>query len=324
MPALPETKSKTALAVDKAQEAAQRPRHGYRLAAGSANDPCDRKLWLTFRWATAPEIFDAQKLRIFETGREYERRIMGWLAAGGLSIVEFEGVKDDGSPKQIGVSFALGHGYGYLDGEATNVPEAPNLVHVVEVKSHKASSWAALKSQGVEKSKPEHYGQTQIYMHKRGLNRALYAAVCKDTDEFDTWRIEYDLEFCTRLELRLERIAFADYPPPRIHDDPTKYPCTFCRQAPVCHGVAWPETNCRTCLFITATKGGGWFCERLQLPLNREEQELGCGSHLYLPSLVPGEQIDADPDGTWVDYRLADGTTFRNEPKTDGEQHAST
>lgn len=321
MPALPETRSRTAIAVDAAQEADQKPRHGYRLAAGGVNAPCDRQIWLSFRWATAPEVFTAKTLRIFETGREYERRVMRWLAQGGLSIVEYEGVKDDGTPKQIGVSFAQGHGYGFLDGEATNVPDAPAVVHVVEVKSHNAKSWAALKARGVEASKPEHYGQFQMYMHRRGLNRAVYAAVCKDSDEFDTWRIEYDLEFCTRLELRAERIAFADHPPARVSEDPTRYPCTFCRQAPICHRQAWPETNCRTCLFITATKGGGWLCERLQVELTREEQELGCGSHLYLPSLVPGEQIDAAPDGSWVDYRLNDGTIFRNQPTTEGEAH---
>lgn len=322
MPTLPEIRSKTGIAVDVAQEHAQKPRHGYRIPASLANDPCDRKLWLAFRWATPPEIFDAKTLRLFETGNEYERRIMSWLRQGGLSVVDYEGVDKQGKPKQIGVSFAAGHGFGYLDAEASNVPEAPSAIHVVEAKSHNAKSWADLKKNGVELSKPLHYGQFQIYMHKRGRTRALYAAVCKDTDDFETWRVDYDVDFCTRLELRAERIAFADHPPPRISDDPTFYLCGFCKQAPICRRVGWPETNCRTCLFITAQRGGNWFCERLQQTLTREEQELGCGSHLYLPSLVPGEQIDAAADGSWVDYRLPDGTIFRNEPQSTGEPHA--
>jgi len=311
------------IAVDRAIEAEQRPRHGLRIGAGIAGEACDRKLWLTFRWATAPEVFDAQRLRIFESGREYERRIMHWLGAGGLSVVEYEGVDRHGAPKQIGVSFSAGHGYGKLDGEASNVPEATATIHVVEAKSHNAKSWADLLAKGVALSKPDHYAQMQIYMHKRGRSRALYAAVCKDTDDFKTWRVEYDFDFCVRLETRIERIAFSDHAPRRISDDGSKWPCIICRQAPVCHFGAWAETNCRTCLFITALKGGDWFCERLQQTLTREEQELGCGSHLYLPDLVPGEQIDAASDGSWVEYRLSDGSTFRNQPKTQEDAHAA-
>jgi hypothetical protein len=32
--------------------------------------------------------------------------------------------------------------------------------------------------------------------------------------------------------------------------------------------------------------------------------------HLFLPALVPGEQIDADPEAETVTYRLSDGTTW--------------
>ena len=39
-----------------------------------------------------------------------------------------------------------------------------------------------LKAKGVEKSKPEHAAQMQVYMHLAGLERAFYLAVNKDTD----------------------------------------------------------------------------------------------------------------------------------------------
>jgi hypothetical protein len=44
--------------------------------------------------------------------------------------------------------------------------------------------------------------------------------------------------------------------------------------------------------------------------LSRRDQEAGCAAHLYIPDLVPGEQVDAGED--WVGYRLADGTTWRD------------
>ena len=45
-------------------------------------------------------------------------------------------------------------------------------------------------------------------------------------------------------------------------------------------------------------------------PLARREQEAGCAAHLYIPDLVPGEQVDAGED--WVSYRLPDGSAWRD------------
>ena len=35
-----------------------------------------------------------------------------------------------------------------------------------------------------------------------------------------------------------------------------------------------------------------------------------CPAHLFLPALVPGEQIDSDPEAETVTYRLRDGTNW--------------
>jgi hypothetical protein len=312
--ALPESVSKTVAAIDAAIEADQEGRHGYRIPAGGAGNACDRKLWYDFRWATMPEVFDAQKLRIFETGKVYETRLLAYLRKSGQEVVEFDGAKDDGTPKQIGISFARGHGFGYLDAETFNVPEAPTVWHVAELKSHKAKSYAYLLSQGVQKSKPEHFAQFQLYMHKRGRSRAQYVAVNKDTDEIKTWRFDYDFEFCAQLEARCERIAFSDWAPPRISEKPINFPCGFCRHADKCHGTEWPEINCRTCLHADVRDEGVWHCVRHAVDLSREDQNRGCGSHLFLPDLVPGEQIDANEAGEWVDYILHDdGKRWRDE-----------
>jgi hypothetical protein len=67
--------------------------------------------------------------------------------------------------------------------------------------------------------------------------------------------------------------------------------------------------NCRTCLHATPVDGG-WACERYQRSLSEAEQRAGCENHLYLPALVPGEQVDAGPD--WVEYLLPGGNRWRD------------
>ena len=50
--------------------------------------------------------------------------------------------------------------------------------------------------------------------------------------------------------------------------------------------------------------------QKLTLALKRDAQQAGCAMHLYVPDLVPGEQIDAGED--WVSYRLRDGAEWRD------------
>ena len=45
-------------------------------------------------------------------------------------------------------------------------------------------------------------------------------------------------------------------------------------------------------------------------PLSEADQRAGCAQHLYLPALVPGEQIDAG-DG-WVEYLFGEGLRWRD------------
>ena len=39
--------------------------------------------------------------------------------------------------------------------------------------------------------------------------------------------------------------------------------------------------------------------------MSEADQRAGCDQHLYVPDLVPGEQIDAGTD--WVSYQFPDG-----------------
>lgn len=308
MAVLPNPEPQTVVAIRKAREAAQSPRDGYRLAASWLGNSCHRSTWYSFRWVSPPKAFDGRMLRIFETGLMEEERLISDLRRAGVTVITRDANNDD---RQIGVSFADGHGWGYLDGECSNVPEAPVAVHVLECKSHNHKSFTTTKNKGVKDGKPEHYAQVQTYMHLRKRSRALYIFVNKDTDEVWSERIEYDINTATTLMLAAEKIVYADRPPPRIRED-VGFPCTFCDHKAHCHEGAAARRNCRTCLHSTPTAGGRWMCSRFDHELTREAQGQGCPHHLLIPPLVHGEQVDADIQAGWIEYRLPDGSSWRD------------
>ena len=51
---------------------------------------------------------------------------------------------------------------------------------------------------------------------------------------------------------------------------------------------------------------------RFDEPRSPQRQHEGgdCPAHLFLPALVPGEQVDADPEAETVTYLLRNGTTW--------------
>lgn len=309
MAPLPQIKSQTIAAIEAAYEADQKPRHGYRLPPSQLGEECERKLWYGFRWVSPPVRFEGRMLRLFETGHQQEARMIADLRRIGCEVLDCD---PDDDTKQIGVSFAYGHAYGYLDCEILGLPDAPKTVHVGEMKSHNEKSFRDVVAKGVEKSKPLHYAQTMIYMHVRHRERGFYMAVNKNTDEEYGERIEYDFDKAVRLERKAERVVMASVPPAGISTDPEFFGCRFCDHAAVCHGRAMPERNCRTCAHLTAADGGKWVCEYRNEERDREQQEAGCGEHLWIPALVPGDQVDVDLAEGRITYALPDGRTWHN------------
>src|SRR5690606_35833463 len=194
---------------------ANEQRDGKTIPASQIAEGCARKLWYDFRWTTPHEAIPGRTLRLFATGNIEEERWVEDLRAIGCEVVDRA---PDG--RQIRVELAGGHVGGYLDSEILGLPEAPTKWHVGEIKSHNLKSFTALKKEGVQKSKPLHFGQMQIYMHARGRDRAIYLAVCKDNDELYTERVHYDAAYVARLLAKAERIIQANELPPRISDNP--------------------------------------------------------------------------------------------------------
>mgnify|MGYP002635293967 CR=1 FL=1 len=302
MVALPEQKSPTIDAIYAAYEANRGDGFRAHLGASIIGKACARALWYDFRWATSAK-HEGRILRLFETGQREEDRLVRNLRDTGATVLEV----DPETGRQFSVQAHGGHFGGSLDGVAIGILEAPKSWHVVEFKTHGVKSFRDLCAKGVEASKPQHAAQMQIYMYLTEITRAIYIAVCKDTDALYVERIHADRDAGQRLLNKAKRVITAPRPPSRISEDPAWFECRFCDHHDLCHGGRLAAYTCRSCLHSTPVDGG-WHCARHDRMLSPAGQRFGCLQHLYIPELVPGEVIDAGDN--FVTYHMADGSTW--------------
>lgn len=309
MVAFPKPQSQIPGLVYAAREAANEAWDGLGFSPSMLDSECDRQLWLMLHWAPAQEHHDGRLLRLFASGHYHEAKMVDDLKLAGLEVHEV----DPDTGKQFLARALAGHVRGKLDGIVRGVPEAPAKWHVFEAKSHGLKSWKTLmKGPTVREGKFAHFVQMQTYMHIRGIDRALYGAVCKDDDTLHFERVHYDHEFCTHLMARLERILAMDAPPAPVSTNDKSPVCQWCRAKPICRGRSFARLNCRTCLHSSPEMSGdaAWSCARWQKPLTIDEQRTACPAHLYVPALVPGEMGDVDDEAETISYTLHDGRTW--------------
>jgi hypothetical protein len=309
MAALPETSAPTRDAIFAAYEADREDGRRPHLGASQIGKSCERALWYDFRWTT-PARFPGRILRLFETGQLEEARLVKDLRRIGATVLE----ADPETGRQWRVEAHGGHFGGSLDAVALGLLEAPKTWHVLEFKTHSAKSFRELAAKGVAAAKPQHWAQMQVYMHLTGLARAMYVAVCKDTDDLHIERVRADGDAAERLLARAGRIIHAARPPARVSEDPAWFECRFCDHHALCHGDAAAAVSCRSCLHATPVQGG-WHCARWDQALDLAIQRQGCARHLYIPDLVPGEVRDAGDDH--VVYAMRDGTTWVNDARAE-------
>ncbi len=317
IPAPPQPTVDAIMAALEAEEA-ERPRYeGYGISASALGTPCDRQLWLTLRWASDSEPFRGVQLRRFARGNEAETRVIGDLRR----VANVQDV-DPHTGRQHRFSLARGWIRGKADGIVSGIPDAPKTVHVLEVKSTKAADWRAIKKHGLAAKKPEHWHQLHAGMAGLGYDRGLYIAENADTSELLTERIRLDPEEAARQESRVER-AVADHDMPlgmtgeantekqaeKVQNSP---PCRFCNHKALCWSDGWARRHCRSCLHFVFGEDANGHCARFDEPVTPDQQRQGkdCPAHLYLPALVPGDQIDANPESETVTYRLRDGSEW--------------
>lgn len=302
MAPIPATISATQRAIQSALETGHDDWESVGISAGDIGMECDRALWLTFRRASAPEAIDWRKRRIFERGNIEEDRLLDLLRLVGIEVWG----------EQDRMRAAGGHMRGKIDGRALGIKEAPTREHIVECKSAKQETFRKVKKDGVQKGMPSHYATMQFYMHGHGVDRAFYMMSNKNDEDLHLERVRYDAEFAIRAVARVERIIAMDEPPGRLCGKRDDFRGALCKQAAVCWGETWPRVHCRTCLFSTPVADGnaGWDCSRHSKPLSLPEQNEGCENHLFLPAIVPGEQVDANEEDETVTYKLKSGVEW--------------
>jgi len=215
--------------------------HRPHLGASAIGKPCLRALWYSFRWFKAPE-FPGRILRLFRRGQNEEATVVEDLRRAG--VVVSEGPEPG---QQWRFSDINGHFGGSMDGAVLGLLEAPKTWHVLEIKTHNKKSFNAVEKHGVEKSKPEHFSQMQVYMHLSEMERACYIAVCKDDDRYYLERVKYDAPYAGQLLEKAEEIICTVEPPEKISDNPEYYLCKWCDYNRMCHYYSDAEVNCRTC-----------------------------------------------------------------------------
>lgn len=238
------------------------------LGASLIGHPCDRFIWLSFRWASPPNM-DGRIYRLFDTGYREEARIIRDLRAIGMDVYD----RDPDTGGQIRFTALKGHFSGSVDGVVRGVPDAGASWHILECKSSNKKHFDALLKSCVRDAKPQHYAQMQCYMRGIGIDRALYVVTCKDDDRMYFERVHHDKKGSWALFDRAERLIFGGIPDYKECDE-----CTYCQFRPVCLENAQPSRNCRTCAYSRPSENGGWDCRIGGNRLTSDTERVGCRS----------------------------------------------
>ncbi len=273
------------------------------MGASGIGRPCEREIWLSFRWVMVVR-FLGRILRLFDTGNLEEPRMTADLRRIGCTVLDV----DPGTGRQWTVRDETGHFGGSMDA----ILKAPLPIlptrdwYLGEFKTHSAKSFRKLEREGVEKSKPEHFDQMQSYMALGNLDGALYLAKNKDNDDLYSEIVPRDKAAGERILKKAKRLINMPSPPDRPYSLVKGSPCNWCDFKSFCYDKAWPERNCRTCLHSTPAANGTWTCSALGDPVDIEGQThcVDDKLHRFIPTLVPGEQVDLD--GSNVVY-MVDG-----------------
>lgn len=210
------------------------------LGASRIGEPCSRRLVYEFTNLQQDEgrDFGGHVLRIFAAGHVFEDLAIQWLRAAGFDL---RTVKRDGS--QFGFSTAGGKFRGHIDGVIVTGPEAGiEFPALWECKALNAKSWNDLVKRGLALSKPLYCAQVQIYMAYMELDRCLFTAVNKDTQELYHEVVAFEAPHAQALSdkaVEILRAADAHELPPRIAAAPDFYLCRFCP----CSNRCWESDN---------------------------------------------------------------------------------
>ena len=203
------------------------------LGGSRVGEPCARKLVYEITHAPKDRDFDADILRVFDAGHQFEALSIRWLREAGFDL------RDRGADgKQFGFVSAGGKLRGHADGV---IVAGPNIgVRWPALWEHKAlgqKSWTDLVKRGLRLSKPIYFAQVQLYMAYLQIEVALLTALNRDTLALHHEAVPFDAAEAQRLSdhaVYILRAADAGELPPRIAQAADFYLCRLCPYATRC------------------------------------------------------------------------------------------
>lgn len=283
------------------------------LGMSEIGESCARKLWYKFRFS-GKQKKKAFLIKCADRGHRAED-----IQAKRLRMVE--GIElntlDPVTGEQFEFSDHDGHFMGHCDGDITGLLQAPKAVHVWEHKEKEEKFFNKLKKIKLEVGEklalrqwePTYYAQTVLYMFYKGLKRHYMTVTVPGGRETESIRTNEDTAHALQMRERARRIIYSDDPPEKIGDE-SYYECKWCQFNGICHKDEFPDRSCRNCVHSTPVENGNWHCERFGKLLTLQEQIDGCPAHLILPSMVPGDVIEANQEKNFIHYKLKNGNEW--------------
>ena len=257
----------TLQAVNARLEGRKEPKRTY-LGISYAGEKCDRRIWLTFRWAMT-EKKSGRVIRLLRRGQREEAEIIKMLKSIG-AVVTNTGRRQalvELSP------WVKGHADGII---LSGLKESASHVHILEMKTSNDKAFQELKKLGVQVAKPVHYTQMQLYMLGLEVERAFYWCVNKNDDEVYTERIYLDKAYAEKMAKRAIDLSTERNIPEPLSKMPSWYECKMCEFWSLCHGHKEAEHNCRTCDHAHFNADGTVCCTIHKKTLSPKAQQVGC------------------------------------------------
>jgi hypothetical protein len=203
------------------------------LGGSRVGEPCARKLVYEITHAPKDRDFDADTLRVFDAGHQFEALSIRWLRLAGFDL------RDRGADgEQFGFTAARGRLRGHADGVIVAGPDVGILWPALwEHKALGQKSWNDLVKRGLRLSKPIYFAQVQLYMAYLQLEVALLTALNRDTLALHHEAVPFDAAEAQRLSdhaVDILRAADAGELPPRIAQTPDFFLCRLCSYATRC------------------------------------------------------------------------------------------
>lgn len=226
------------------------------LGASVIGADCMREVWYDWRWVGAEEI-GGREYRLFNRGHLEEERNRQWLELAGCKILS----------EQEKIDFGFGgHGGGSSDKIILLPPEFNYSDPVlVEEKTHSDKNFKQVDKHGVQKAKPVHVKQANMYARRLGIKLILYFPVNKNDDDIKPeflWADPNLADICFR---KADEIIERQTPPMRPRGrTKTHHECVhFCNHHSTCwQGIGARLKNCRSCKFARPVENKQWHCDK--------------------------------------------------------------